>query len=144
MSLFQGSRGFVSNLIGAAERALGVRLPRSYLDALASGAVLDGRRCPTPFPTSWAADHFEVAALLGIGGPDGIDGEFGSAYLVEEWEYPDIGVVICQTPSGGHDIVMLDYTACGPTGEPFVAFIDEDRVPRRVAGSFAEFLAKLE
>ncbi|MEW2505684.1 SMI1/KNR4 family protein [Amycolatopsis sp. NPDC047767] len=129
--------------VAAAEHVLGVRLPRSYLAALAAGPLLR-RRCPTPFPTSWAEDHFEIEALLGIGGPDGIDGEFGSAYLIAEWDYPDVGVVIGTTPSGGHDTVMLDYSASGPAGEPAVVYVDEDRVPRRVAGSFAEFLGKLE
>jgi len=44
-------------------------------------------------------------------------------------------VVICDTPSAGHDTVMLDYTDCAVDGEPAVAYIDEDRVPRRVAAS---------
>ena len=55
--------------------------------------------------------------------------------------YPDIGVVICDTLSGGHDTVMLDYSDSGREGEPAVVYVDEDRIPRRVAGSFAEFLA---
>ncbi|MEU4670493.1 SMI1/KNR4 family protein [Amycolatopsis sp. NPDC023774] len=129
--------------VAAAEHTLGVRLPRSYLAALAAGPLLR-RRCPSSFPTSWAGDHFEVEVLLGIGGPDGIDGEFGSAYLVAEWEYPDVGVVIGMTPSGGHDTVMFDYSTSGPAGEPAVVYVDEDRVSRRVARSFAEFLGKLE
>lgn len=36
-------------------------------------------------------------------------------------------MVICDTPSAGHDTVMLDYSECGPEGEPSVAYIDEDR-----------------
>ncbi|WTL18215.1 SMI1/KNR4 family protein [Streptomyces sp. NBC_01506] len=66
----------------------------------------------------------------------------GSSYLIAEWEYPEIGVVICHTPSAGHDTVMLDYSVCGPEGEPAVAYIDEDRAPRRVAQSFEEFLTR--
>jgi hypothetical protein len=46
-------------------------------------------------------------------------------------------------PSGGHDAVMLDYSECGPNGEPAVAYIDEDRISRRVADSFAAFLSGL-
>ena len=34
---------------------------------------------------------------------------------------------------------MLDYSECGPEGEPAVSNVDEDRVPRRVAPSFDEF-----
>ncbi|GAA0809717.1 SMI1/KNR4 family protein [Spirilliplanes yamanashiensis] len=127
-----------------AEQLLGVRLPGSYVAALRirNGGRLARRCYPTPFPTSWAPDHFEVLRLRGIGGAEGIETE--SPYLIGEWDYPDIGVVICDTPSGGHDTVMLDYTGCGPLDEPAVAYIDEDRVPRRVAASFGEFLARLQ
>jgi hypothetical protein len=54
-----------------------------------------------------------------------------------------VGIVICVTPSGGHDSVMLDYRACGPEGEPTVVYVDEDRVPRQVAESFEEFIVGL-
>jgi SMI1-KNR4 cell-wall len=134
------------DMVRRAETVLGVRLPRTYLDVL---SVRNGgtprRRCVrTPFPTSWAPDHFKISGLLGLGGSWGIDtAEMGSRYLVAEWGYPDIGVVICDTPSAGHDTVMLDYSAGGPAGEPAVAYIDEDRVPRRVADSFAAFLDAL-
>ncbi|NUT17816.1 MAG: SMI1/KNR4 family protein [Hamadaea sp.] len=132
-------------LIRRAEESLGVKLPRSYLDVLRerNGGTPVNRCCPTPFPTSWAPDHFEIHAVLGVGGSRGIDTPDGSAYLVAEWGYPEVGVVVCAMPSGGHDAVMLDYSECGPVGEPAVAYVDEDRVPRRVAASFAEFLGML-
>lgn len=130
-------------LVRGAETTLGVRLPRSYVDIL---AVRNGgtprRQClRTPFPTSWAPDHFKITGILGVGGDWGIDNPTrGSAYLIAEWGYPDIGVVICDTPAAGPDTVMLDYTA---PGEPAVVYIDEDRVPRRIADSFEAFLEAL-
>jgi hypothetical protein len=134
-------------MIARAEQVLGRKLPDSYIDLLwtMNGGTPQRRCLPTRFATSWADDHFEIRALLGIGGECGIDAQdgFGSAYLVAEWEYPDIGIVICDTPSGGHDTVMLDYRECGPRGEPSVAYIDEDRVPRTVAESFDNFLESL-
>ena len=89
----------------------------------------------TRFKNSWAPDHIEIQALRGIGGKWGIDSKtgLGSRDLILEWGYPDIGVVICDMPSGGHDTVMLDYSTCGPTGEPAVAYVDEDRIPRQLA-----------
>ncbi|MBT2390613.1 SMI1/KNR4 family protein [Streptomyces sp. ISL-1] len=135
------------DMIRRAEEDLGVRLPRSYVEVLLqrNGGTPRRRCCPTTFPTSWADDHFEISGIRGIGGAWGIDSSSGggSSYLISEWEYPDIGVVICDTPSAGHDTVMLDYSECGPEGEPAVAYIDEDRIPRRAAHSFAEFLAQL-
>lgn len=132
-------------MLRRAEETLGVRLPPTYVKVLfqRNGGVLRRKCCPTEFSTSWAASHFEILALLGIGGEWGIDSPLGSAYLIDEWEYPAIGVVLCAMPSGGHDAVMLDYSQSGPEGEPAVAYIDEDRIPRRVANSFEEFLMQL-
>jgi hypothetical protein len=134
------------SMVRQAEQSLGVRLPRSYVELLSrrNGGVPRNRCFRTEFPTSWAPGHFEIRALLGIGGEWGIEvpGQ-GSAYMIEEWGYPKIGVVVCDMPSGGHDAVMLDYSESGPDGEPAVAYVDEDRVPRRVAASFDDFLAGL-
>jgi hypothetical protein len=132
-----------AELVRQAEATLGFRLPREYVQLLAArnGGLL--RTCchPTTFRTSWAADHFQVDVLLGVGYPEGADAR--SAYLIEEWGYPEIGVVIGVTPSAGHDTVMLDYSTSGPLGRPAVVHVDEDRVPRRVAESFADFLSGL-
>ena len=134
-------------LVNHAEQALGVRLPHSYIELLAvrNGGVPRRRCFPTEFGTSWAPNHFEVRAILGVGGEWGIDATSGqgSADQIEEWGYPQIGVLISDTPSGGHDAVMLDYSECGGEGEPGVAYIDENRVPRRVADTFDAFLADL-
>ncbi|WP_026930074.1 SMI1/KNR4 family protein [Glycomyces tenuis] len=134
-------------LVANAERLLGVTLPIAYVEVLRykNGGSLLRRKFPTRFPTSWADDHFEVRAILGVGGATGIDSpDGGSRHLIEEWEYPSIGVVFAECPSGGHDTVMLDYTKRNATGEPTVAYIDEDRVPRTVADSFNGFLEHLE
>ncbi len=133
-------------MVALAEDRLGVRLPDAYVRLLRvrnGGTTL--RHCyAVPFPTSWADDHIDVGAILGVGGERGIDSDVGgmprSPYMVAEWGYPPVGIVICDTPSGGHDTVMLDYT--GGHG-PAVVYIDEDRVPRRIADTFEEFLANL-
>lgn len=133
-------------MVRLAEEDLGVRLPRSYVELLfLRNGGSPRRRCyPTTFPTSWADDHFEISGIRGIGGSWGIDSSSGrgSLYSIGEWGYPNIGVVICDTPSAGHDTVILDYSE-RESEEPAVAYIDEDRVPRRVAESFGEFLSRL-
>ena len=63
--------------------------------------------------------------------------------MISEWGYPPIGVVIFDTPSGGHDTVMLDYSVCGPRGEPRVVYVDEDRSVTLMADCFSEFVGKL-
>lgn len=135
------------DMVRRAEEDLGVRLPRSYVATLflRNGGTPRRRCCPTPFPTSWAEDHFEISGIRGIGGTWGIDSSSGtgSSYLIAEWGYPEIGVVICDTPSAGHDTVMLDYSGSGHGAEPAVVYVGEDRIPQRVARSFDEFLARL-
>ena len=130
-------------MVRRAEETLGVRLPRSYLDMLQqqNGGVLKDNCCPTSFPTSWAADHFQVDVIMGIGYEDGLDAQ--SADLIEEWDYPQVGVVLGVTAMAGPDTVMLDYSASGPEGEPAVVYVGEDRVPQRVADSFGEFMEGL-
>lgn len=135
-------------LVSAAEESLGYTLPRSMVDLLnGCNGGTPARSCfPMSSPTSWASDHIQIKAILGIGGKRGFYGDdslFASDDMIGEWGYPDIGVMICMTPSGGHDTVMLDYRAAGPQGEPSVAYIDEDRVPQQIAASFAEFVAGL-
>ena len=134
-------------LITSAERSLGVRLPSSYLDVLRTrnGGVPKARCFPTSFPTSWANDHVELSGIRGLGGTWGIESEsaLGSRALVREWGYPDIGLVLCDMPSGGHDAIMLDYRGCGPEAGPSVAYVDEDRVPRELAPTFADFVQRL-
>lgn len=129
-----------AEMIRRAEDTLRVRLPKSYVDLLfvQNGGVLRNRCFPTEFPTSWAPDHMCVDAIWGVGGAYGVD--VVSPGMIAEWRYPEIGVVLGITPSAGHDTVMLDYSECGPLGEPSVSYIDEDRVPRRIADSFPEFL----
>jgi hypothetical protein len=79
-----------------------------------------------------------------------VEGELGyrlpGSYVETLWAknggqpYPAIGLVVCATPSVGHDTVMLDYAGCGPRGEPAVVYVDDDRIPRWLTEPFAEFL----
>lgn len=132
-------------MVARAEQKLGVRLPRAYLQLLAErNGGTPKRRCfRTARSTSWARDHFRVQTLIGIGYDDGVDGAFGSSYMTQEWGYPASGVVVFDTPAGGPDTVMLDYSECGPLGEPRVVYVDEDRSVLIVAHHFRDFVANL-
>ena len=122
------------------EASLGYPLPAAYIELLRvqNGGVPIRRCLRTTFETSWAPNYFEIAGILGIG----FRGIENSAYMIKEWGYPDIGIVFCDMPSGGHDAVMLDYRGGRP--EPEVAYVDEDRVPRVVAPTFLDFVQRLE
>ena len=135
------------DLVRDAERRLGLVLPASYVRLLyeRNGGVPVRCCCPAAAPTSWAEDHIKIEALRGLGGEWGIDSEggLGSVDMIREWGYPDVGVVICHMPSGGHDAVMLDYSGCGRDGEPSVIYVDDARRVQTLARSFAEFVAAL-
>lgn len=121
------------NMVSRTEALLGYKLPESYITLLKSrnGGTPINDCFPTKEPTSWSGDHIAITGIRGIGGQWGVDSEeLGSRFMVEEAGYPDIGIVVCECPSGGHDAVMLDYTLCGKSGEPRVMHVDveSDRI----------------
>ncbi|MFD3449988.1 SMI1/KNR4 family protein [Microbacteriaceae bacterium 4G12] len=112
------------------ETELGYKLPESYIWLMKqhNGGIPIKDCLPTDTPTSWAEDHVAVAGIYGIGYQKGssLGGEYGSKFWLEEWEYPEIGVAICDCPSAGHDMIFLDYRECGPQGEPCVVHVDQE------------------
>jgi hypothetical protein len=126
---------------------LGFQLPQAYIELLlnTNGGIPINPCVSMSEPTSWADDHIEIDAILGFGAPSNL---MESAYMIEEWGYPNIGVVFCSTPASGHNAVMLDYLTNPLASEPRVVYInDEDDMGNRkivlVANTFAEFLAKM-
>ncbi|WP_429844395.1 SMI1/KNR4 family protein [Brevibacillus sp. FIR094] len=117
-------------LIASIEEELGYKLPASYLALMKqqNGGIPKNTCFPTEDPTSWAEDHIAITGILGIGREKSYSlcGDLGSQFMIEDWGYPDIGVVICDCPSAGHDVVMLDYRACGEDGEPEVIHVDQE------------------
>lgn len=55
-------------------------------------------------------------------------------------------VYFADCPSGGHDMLCLDYRACGPSGEPSVVHVDQelDYQITFVAPSFEAFIRGLQ
>ena len=116
--------------IASVEQELGYKLPASYIWLMKqhNGGIPVNTCFPTGQLTSWADDHVAITGIFGIGRDKtySLCGEFGSQFMIEEWEYPAIGVAICDCPSAGHDMIFLDYRACGPHGEPKVVHIDQE------------------
>lgn len=117
-------------LIASIEQELGYKLPASYIAMmkLHNGGKPKNTCFPTEEATSWAEDHIAISGITGIGREKSYSlcGDLGSQFMIEEWGYPDIGVVICNCPSAGHDVVMLDYRKCGRDGEPEVIHVDQE------------------
>ncbi|PYE44300.1 SMI1/KNR4 family protein [Paenibacillus barcinonensis] len=124
------SAPFDAELQQSIEQELGYILPASYIQLMntQNGGVPTRTMFPTQESTSWAEDHIAITSILGIGRDKmySLGGEFGSRFMIEDWGYPDLGVVICDCPSAGHDVVMLDYRFCGPQGEPCVVHVDQE------------------
>lgn len=116
--------------IAEAETALGYTLPPSYVWLMKrhNGGVPFNCAFPSTEPTSWADDHVAISGIMGVD-PErrySLCGELGSAFMIGEWGYPEIGVAICDCPSAGHDMIFLDYRFCGPGGEPEVVHVDQE------------------
>ena len=137
-------------LIASVEEELGYKLPAAYIWLMKrhNGGIPVNTCYPTDTPTTWAEDHVAIAGIFGIGREKSCSlcGELGSQFMIDEWEYPAIGVAICDCPSAGHDMIFLDYRACGPQGEPAVVHVDQENDYKitHLADSFEEFIRGLE
>lgn len=116
-----------NEVLRAVEAQFGYRLPTAYVDLARrhNGGSFARDAHPAPNRTSWAEDHVGVYTLAAIGRTArfSLCGEFGSAFWVAEWGYPDIGIYIADCPSAGHDMVALDYRS---RGEPAVVHVDQE------------------
>lgn len=136
--------------VAQVERELGYKLPAAYVELMESqnGGIPLRTNHRTKEPTSWAKDHVSIVNLSAIGhhATYALCGESGSKFWMTEWDYPDIGIYFATCPSGGHDLLCLDYRACGPQGEPSVVHVDqgEDFKITAVAPSFESFIRGLE
>ena len=137
-------------LIASVEEELGYKLPAAYIWLMKqhNGGIPVNTCYPCDEPTCWSEDHVAIAGIFGIGREKSCSlcGELGSQFMIDEWEYPAIGVAICDCPSAGHDMIFLDYRACGPQGEPAVVHVDQENDYKitHLADSFEEFIRGLE
>ncbi|NVB81963.1 MAG: SMI1/KNR4 family protein [Kofleriaceae bacterium] len=137
--------------IADVERTLGYRLPAAYVELMRSqngGLLKRGTVHPMNQRTSWSSDHIAITGIFAIGrtSSHSLCGVTGSQFFIDDWGYPPIGVYFADCPSAGHDMVCLDYRACGPQGEPAVVHVDEELDYRitPVAPSFEAFIRGLE
>ncbi|MFG6501945.1 SMI1/KNR4 family protein [Microbacterium sp. P05] len=117
-------------LIASVEAEIGFRLPDAFIELShnRNGGLLARGVFPTTVPTGWADDHVAVTGIYAIGRTSrySLAGELGATFMRDEWGYPDWGIGIADTPTAGHEQVMLDYRECGPNGEPRVVYVDQE------------------
>ncbi len=134
----------------AVERELGYRLPRAYvaLCRQQNGGYPKRMHHKALKSTSWEHDHVAIYGIFSIGFDKNCSlcGPFGSKFWMEEWGYPDIGVYFADCPSGGHDMLCLDYRDCGRDGEPRIVHVDQGSNYKitHVSDNFEAFLDGLE
>lgn len=136
-------------LIESIEEELGYKLPASYIWLMKqhNGGIPVNTCFPTDEPTTWSEDHVAITGIMGIGRDKdySICGSLGSQFMIDEWEYPAIGVAVCDCPSAGHDMIFLDYRESGPQGEPKVVHVDQENDYKitYLADNFEEFICNL-
>lgn len=132
------------------EKKIGYKLPLAYV-ALArnqNGGIPNNPCHPVAHPTCCAEDHIRITGIYAIGErkPYSLCGEVNLEFWMSEWGYPPLGVYFADCPSGGHDMLCLDYSECGPQGEPRVVHVDQENNYRVtfVAPDFESFIRGLE
>jgi hypothetical protein len=132
------------------EQRLGYRLPPAYVELAReqNGGIPRNNCHRTNERTSWSHDHVAIHGIYSIGERKrcSLGSGMGSQFWIDEWGYPAIGIYFADCPSAGHDMICLDYRACGPHGEPQVVHIDQefDYSITFVAPSFEAFIRGLE
>jgi hypothetical protein len=154
-------------LLASIEEKLGYRLPKSYVELMRvqNGGML----ARTIYRTD--RHRVEVEGIYGINrskrnslggiwtqrraftGRNPETGEdivveaktiqTGSRFWISEWGYPPIGVYFADTASGGHDMIALDYRACGPHGKPQVVNVYQDGDITEMEPNFEMFVRSL-
>mmetsp|Transcript_5339 Transcript_5339/g.7499 ORF Transcript_5339/g.7499 Transcript_5339/m.7499 type:complete len:232 (+) Transcript_5339:86-781(+) len=129
--------------IKSVEEELGYKLPASYvaLMKLHNGGYPKNKCFPTNQKNSWSHNHVAMESFFSI---DSLVDE--QENWIQEWQYPATGVYICDCPSGGHDLIMLDYADCGKNGEPKVVHVDQEFDYKKItlADNFEAFVRGLQ
>ena len=133
---------FLEENIIKVEDRLGYKLPTSYIKFMKehNGGIVKKRH----FTVDKLTIELEGFFSLGETATFSILGDFGSSFWIEEWDYPNIGVYICDTSSGGHDMICLDYSKNNK--EPEVVQVDQSKNYKVtfLAKNFEEFILNLE
>lgn len=126
---------FTDDDVKKVEENLNIKLPESYLAFLKEQNGGVPKKCHYYIPK--LKDYITISRFFGLQ-------ELAEHILTDEWGYPDIGAAIAICPSGGHELVFLDYTK-RKNKEPCVSFVNQEKnyCITVLADTFEEFLNKL-
>ncbi|MFB8376249.1 SMI1/KNR4 family protein [Paenibacillus taichungensis] len=114
--------------VEAVEEQLVFKLPKFYVNMmkLHNGGVPHYRYFPVSQAENAGKIHIEILNILGVGREKAhsLCGQAGSRVIIEQGDYPEIGVILCQCPSDS-EVVMLDYRESGNAGEPEVVHVNK-------------------
>jgi hypothetical protein len=137
-------------LLASIEQELGYRLPTSYVELMRvqNGGLLARTTYRTKHQNIelngiYGINRSKRSSLGGIwrqrpaktlrnartGEPIPVEAgtyRTGSRFWVTAWGYPDVGVYFADCLDGGHQMIALDYRACGPHGEPQVIHVHQE------------------
>lgn len=136
-------------LIASIENELGYQLPASYIFLMKqhNGGIPYATCFPLPQSTgNEDRTYIEITGFLNIGRNkmNSLSGSAGNPLFKDTWHYPDYGIYICDCPSAGFELILLDYRQCGPDGEPSVAYVDiENKKTITIAPDFETFIQGL-
>ncbi|RAJ81917.1 SUKH superfamily protein [Chitinophaga dinghuensis] len=116
--------------IAAIEKELGYKLPAAYIALMQShnGGILSYNSINIIPAQDQTSGGLDITGIMSIGHTMrySLGGYYGSKFWMQEWGYPDTGIYFGTTGFGGHALVMLDYSTCGPAGEPAVVYMDQE------------------
>ena len=142
-------RLLTDEMVQECEQATGYKLPDSFIELLKNqnGGIPRNTNYLASESTSWAEDHIAITGIFGCDSTKtySLCGDLGGEFMKDEWEYPDIGLYICDCPSAGHGMVALDYRKSGKQGEPSVVHLDQEDDYRitHLADDFETFIRGL-
>ncbi|OLO25396.1 SMI1/KNR4 family protein [Priestia megaterium] len=134
---YSQSKKLTEEMVSDAEKKLGVKLQKSYIELckIQNGGNLKYCDYPTSVPTNWANDHVNVPEIYGIGK----EGILSSDYYIEEWDLPKDIVLLC---GEGHWWIAFDYRNTKDT--PPIIYMDiewgEDTLIFELAPNFETFV----
>lgn len=123
------SETLTDELLKEVQAELPYKIPSSYIEFMQcqNGGIPVNTCYPTNTPNGWADDHIAIDMISGISKNElnSLAGEYGSQYMIEDIDYPDIGIYFAGSPCG-HAMIALDYSECGKDGEPCVVYVEQD------------------